>query len=202
MIAAVFLLLVLASPAAADPCALIDPGCVTETLDETVNTVKETVGSGEETVEETVEQGSATVGDAATGVIGTVKDTVDGLLGKDQGPKPGGGDGEDRPRARDHRGDGRDSHRRTRGPVVGRLEPRDPSIVTTFGAESSVLDWPTLNPPGGGAFRGALDAAGKLAFPILLASMVLGFLVIQNHLDRKDPRLASAPLGPDLLAFE
>jgi hypothetical protein len=32
--------------------------------------------------------------------------------------------------------------------------------------------------------------------------MVLAFLTIQNHLDRKDPRLASAPLGPDLLTFE
>jgi hypothetical protein len=202
MVAAVFLLLILASPAAADPCALTDPTCVTETLDETVNTVKETVGSGKETVEETVEQGSETVGDAATGVIGTVKDTVDGLLGKDEGPKPGGGDRGDRPRARDHRGDGRDGHRRTRDPVVRRLEPREPSIDVVFDSGSTALDWPTVNVPGGGAFRGAIGAAAKLAFPILLASMVLAFLAIQNHLDRKDPRLASAPLGPDLLTFE
>jgi hypothetical protein len=32
--------------------------------------------------------------------------------------------------------------------------------------------------------------------------MVLAFLAIQNRLDRRDPRLARAPLGPEFLTFE
>ena len=204
MIAAVFLLLVLASPAAADPCALIDPECITETVDETIDTVTEAGGSVKETIDETVEQGSDVVGETATGVIGTVKDTVDGLLGKgkDPDPGPGGGDG-DKPKARGNDGD---NHRRADRGADGlsgrRLEPRDPSIETTFAGQGSVLDWPRLHPAGEGGLRRALGAAATLAFPFLLASMVLAFLVIQNRLDRKDPRLASAPLGPDVLTFE
>lgn len=197
--AAVFLLLVLASPAAADPCALLDPECVTETVDETVDTVKETVGSAKETVDETAEDGTEAVGDAASGPVGTVVKTIDGVLGKDGGPKPGGGDGADRPETRARTGDG---HTGTQALATRRLEPRDPSLDATFGGGGTALDWPTLNPPAGGAFRRAIGAAARLAFPILLASMVLAFLVIQNHLDRGDPRLASAPLGPDLLTFE
>ena len=199
-VAAVFLLLVLASPAAADPCALVDPECVTETVAETVETVKETVASATETVDETAEDGTEVVGDTASGVIGTVKDTVDGLLGKGGDPDPGGGDrGGDKARRRGHSGD-RDRHGRAHGPATHRSEPRDLNIETTF-TSGSVLDWPTLHPPEAGGLRGAAGAA-TLAFPILLASMVLAFLTIQNHLDRKDPRLASAPLGPDLLTFE
>jgi hypothetical protein len=203
LVTAAFLLLVLASPAAADPCALIDPECVTETVDDTVDKVTETVGSAEETAKDTLDDGSEVVGDTATGLVGTVKDTVDGLLGKkrdpDPGPKPGGGVGRDRPGARDHRGEGR---RTAQGQVGLRSEPRDPSLDTTFRRGQSVLDWPTLNPPDGGVLRRAAGAATRLAFPILLASMVVAFLAIQNYLDRRDPRLASAPLGPDLLTFE
>jgi hypothetical protein len=133
-----------------------------------------------------------------------VNDIVDGLLGKkkpdpDPRPKPGGGDAGDRSGARDHRGDRR---RTLEGQVGLRSEPRDPSLDTVFPRGESVLDWPTLNPPDGGIVRRAVGAASRLAFPILLASIVLAFLMIQNHLDRKDPRLASAPLGPDLLTFE
>jgi hypothetical protein len=201
-VAAVFLLLVLASPAAAEPCALVDPECVTETVAETVETVKETAGSTTETVDETVEDGTEVVGDTASGVIGTVKDTVDGLLGRGGDPDPGGGDrGGDRGDRSGVRGPAGNGHRRARGLATHRSEPRDLSVDTAFSGEGTVLDWPTLHPPEAGALRGAAGAA-TLAFPILLASMVLAFLTIQNHLDRKDPRLASAPLGPDLLTFE
>ena len=202
-VAAVFLLLVLATPAAADPCALTELDCVTDTVDETVDTVKETAGSAKETVDETAEDGADVIGNTASGVIGTVKDTVDRLLGKggDPDPGPGGGDGDDKSGGRRHTGD-RDRQGRAHVVSTHRLEPRDPSIDTAVSGERAALDWPTLNPPDGGALRRALGAATKLAFPILLASMVLAFLLIQNHLDRKDPRLASAPLGPDLLTFE
>ena len=204
MVAAVFLLLIPASPAAADPCALTDPACIAETADETVDTVKEAVGSVKETVDETAQDTTEVVGDTASGVVGSVKNTVDGLLGKggDPDPGPGGGNGPG-PKGRGHTGDGhRRAHHRADGLSGRRLEPREPSIDVVFRGDSTGLDWPTVSPPDGGALRRAIGAAAKLAFPILLASMVLAFLMIQNHLDRKDPRLASAPLGPDLLTFE
>jgi hypothetical protein len=168
-------------------------------VEETVDTVKETVGSATETVDQTVEDGSEVIGDAASGVVGTVQDTVDGLLGKDKDPNPGGGDAEDRRVRRDRAPGG---SRRPEGLSTHRLEPRDLSMDSFFRGEGPIYRGRLVTPPGPSGIQGAIGAAAKLAFPVLLASMVLAFLLIQNHLDRKDPRLASAPLGPDLLSFE
>jgi hypothetical protein len=35
------------------------------------------------------------------------------------------------------------------------------------------------------------------AFPLSLVSTVFGFLVLQNRVDRRDPKLAMAPVYPD-----
>jgi hypothetical protein len=48
----------------------------------------------------------------------------------------------------------------------------------------------------------AIEAAEALAFPLALAVIVLLFVAIQNRIDRKDPKLALAPVAPDLLRFE
>jgi hypothetical protein len=42
---------------------------------------------------------------------------------------------------------------------------------------------------------------GLVAFPLALALIVGAFLLAQNRLDRRDPRLALAPVGPDVLDF-
>ena len=51
--------------------------------------------------------------------------------------------------------------------------------------------------------RVAAEAIEKAAFPIALMLMVGAFLMVQNRIDRKDPKLALAPVDPerDLLIF-
>jgi hypothetical protein len=199
-VAAVLLLVLMASPAAADPCAVTDPECLTDTVKETVDAVEKTVGSAEETVDEAAEEVSQTVDETGAEVVGQVGTVIDGLLGKGGKPDPGGrGDGKDEPEAGRPAGRG---GRHEPGPVTGRVEPRDPS-VTTFPTQGTVSRGPVASPPGADRAGGTIGAAAKqLAFPALLAMLVLAFLVIQNRMDRKDPRLASAPLGPELLTFE
>jgi hypothetical protein len=48
----------------------------------------------------------------------------------------------------------------------------------------------------------AIKTAKILSFPLALALIVLLFVAVQNRIDRKDPKLALAPVAPDLLRFE
>lgn len=50
----------------------------------------------------------------------------------------------------------------------------------------------------------AVESAKKLAFPLALTVMVVGFLMVQGRVDRKDPKLALAPVTVehDLLNFQ
>jgi hypothetical protein len=43
--------------------------------------------------------------------------------------------------------------------------------------------------------------ARTLAFPLLLLVLVFGFMLVQNRIDRRDPKLALAPVGADHLTF-
>jgi hypothetical protein len=50
---------------------------------------------------------------------------------------------------------------------------------------------------------GLLDLpAPVLAFPIVLAIVVLLFVAVQNRLDRRDPRLALASMLPEVVRFD
>lgn len=48
---------------------------------------------------------------------------------------------------------------------------------------------------------GGLQTIKDLAFPIVLALAAGAFLVLQHYIDRRDPKLAHAPLDDDLLTF-
>jgi hypothetical protein len=54
------------------------------------------------------------------------------------------------------------------------------------------------------ALEGAARLAQKVAFPMILAAIVAGFLVVHNRVDRHDPKLALAPVDQDqeVLYFE
>jgi hypothetical protein len=43
--------------------------------------------------------------------------------------------------------------------------------------------------------------ARTLAFPIMLIILVIGFALVQDRIDRRDPKLALAPVGADHLTF-
>ena len=193
--------MLLASPASADPCSLTDPECLTDSVEETVDTIEKAVGSAEETVNEAAEDLAETVDETSTEVVGEVGKVIDGLLGKEKENDPGGGGGgHDAPgagrrRARDGRGE--------TGFLTPRLEPRDPALDPLFRTPAAVPGVGVRAPSAGGGARGTIGTvARQLAFPAILAAMVLAFLAIQNRLDRRDPRLASAPLGPEFLMFE
>jgi hypothetical protein len=53
--------------------------------------------------------------------------------------------------------------------------------------------------------NGALISGARLvrtfAFPLMLILLVIGFVFVQNRIDRKDPKLALAPVGSDYLTF-
>jgi hypothetical protein len=48
----------------------------------------------------------------------------------------------------------------------------------------------------------ALETARQLGFPLALALVVIAFAMLQNYLDRKDPKLALAPVRPEVMRFE
>lgn len=52
--------------------------------------------------------------------------------------------------------------------------------------------------------KAALDAAKKVAFPLALALIAGAFVILQGRIDRRDPKLAAAPIEIDeqLLRFE
>jgi hypothetical protein len=198
LVALVLFLLLFGSPAAADPCALTDPDCITETVDESVTTAKETITDAEQTVEQAAGSAGEAVEEAAAGVVSRVNEVIDGLLGKKKEEPGGGGGGKDSPRA--NRPPSEQS-RRDESPAARRLEPREPSFDAFL--PRAGVGVPGAGPASNESRPGGIGAAARqLAFPALLVVLVLAFLVIQNRVDRQDPRLASAPLGPDLLTFE
>lgn len=95
-------------------------------------------------------------------------------------------------------------------PVVRALPPVPPAAgdgVPTTGASSPVAgSAPSVRAlPGqvGGSFaRRATDLVSRPALPLALLLVVVLFLLVQNRIDRRDPKLAAAPVdGDPELAF-
>ena len=128
--------------------------------------------------------------------LGPVDDFVGDTLGGARSggdPRIGSGDTEGA-LSRNNQGDSTDAaanvrgtrFRRTSGPQETSgttnevTRPDDPKISTT----DSIVDRATR-------------IAEEVAFPLVLLAMVAAFLVIQSRLDKKDPKLALAPLDVD-----
>lgn len=201
-------------------CPVTDLSCLPQTVADPVTAVQDTVDQTTTTVEETASTVNKTVEpvtDAVKGVLGQVPDPPDtsviddptgilpGVLGstvtQPSGPgatKSGGngttnGPGGGNPRTA---GGGAVSPSSLgRGPLIGPVVTR---ISSTLVVSRTI--------PRGGIFDRfgtlAIEAAKELAFPLALALIVLLFVAVQNRIDRKDPKLALAPVEPDLLRFE
>jgi hypothetical protein len=192
-------LMLTSPPAFADECALTDPNCLTDQIEDTVEAVEEAVGSGGDTVGEAAEDAAETVEGTLNDTTGTVRDIIDGLLGDGGNEDPGENKGKDAGRA----GGGSARAGNPDGFGSGRLAPRDPSFEPgTFGAGAGQRGRTQAIESGGGLGRAITDGVRDLAFPVLLVAVVLGFLAVQNRLDRRDPRLATAPVGPEFLTFD
>jgi hypothetical protein len=196
--------LIALAPVAGAACPGVDPRCVTDTIDQAQSGLPDTDDPLGEDVPGPVQDGVDTVQDTAGPVVGQVEDTVDGVLnpGDDGGGDDGGGD------------DGS-------GPGGGSDGGKDPSTQGSgpgggssglFGdSPSPVSGTPLQGPASSGSTgsvslverirRGAVGTVKELGFPLVLALIVIMFLMIQDRLDRRDPKLALAPITPDVSSF-
>jgi len=183
------LVLALSAPVAFADCPLTDPTCI---VDQTKRTATDTAD---------------TVKDKADAAVKQATDTVDAILNPIGLPTPtptptGAGDG-------GHGGSGGSVP--NGGPAttptssgVGALNRAAiTGTLTTPPSSSRPVRHGTAHGPSlfgriGGA---AAEAAKQVAFPLALALVVVAFLMVQNRLDRRDPKLAQAPIAPDVLRF-
>lgn len=212
-------------------CDVLDPTCIGETVDDTVDgaagtvddTVDDTTGDAEENVQESVEETVETVEetvDTVTGGAGeTVEDVVvpgigpvDGVTG---GPSPPTLPGSDEvppgtvdpaPSGGDGPGNGSDGNRTGGGGGPIGHPPR--GLAEPFALDTSPIGpAPVIQtapaPRGflGGLAGPAAEVVSRIAFPLSLAVLVLLFIAFQNRLDRRDPKLALAATSPDVLRF-
>jgi hypothetical protein len=179
---------------------------------------EETAGSGQGFVDDTVrpidtpgDDTVAPVTDAGDGVTGDVLDRVKDLLdgvGVDP-PDPigggGGGGGTHHPPGRESRGTS--NHGPSRG---GAANGRIPGGLGRHGSTgsghvpsdpaSSVVRDPDI--ASRDRFDRALEGVARsLAIVLTLFGLAVGFVAIQDRLDRNDPRLALAPVESDLVEF-
>jgi hypothetical protein len=204
-------LVVAAAPARA-ACALTDLACATATVTEVTEPVTEIT----DPVTEVTDPVTGPVG----GVVDEVKNTVHPIV--DEVPPlpdppvnvpepPTPGESNVTPGARTESADtSGDSGNGRSDPVSGSLvEPTIPVQALVRDAFVSGLDpgpgsdvriGPSPPTERAGVSLQDLVTAG-FAFPVALVLIVGAFLLVQDRLDRRDPRLALAPVGPDVLDF-
>ncbi|MDQ3956504.1 MAG: hypothetical protein M3285_13250 [Actinomycetota bacterium] len=219
-------------PGQAEACPITNPSCTIEnaqrTVDDTVTRVKDTAGDVTDTADETVHKVEETAGNTVDEVketTGKVTDTIDKTTDqvinptdpttpttptvnpdKPGQPNKGPGNAGPRDRVKGHqrtRPDGRD-RRSSDGPLNGL---RDPRLATNFSREPgtvAVTDTSVSMPrrPLESLGRAAVEALKKFAFPLLMTLAVGAFLLVQSRIDRRDPKLAFAPVDYDMLGFE
>ena len=191
-------------------CPLTDPGCVIETVDDVVEPVTDPVVDQVDQVVDPVTEVPDPVVGTIGGVINGVEDTVGPIV--DVTEPPAQGDSDVGPDARTGPGAPRGDSGNGRsdvgsGSFVERPIP-PPALVGGAFIPSLESVRPVsdvrigASPPterSGVSFENVVK--GLVAFPLALALIVGTFLLAQNRLDRRDPRLALAPVGPDVLDF-
>jgi hypothetical protein len=224
MVGSTFVLM--SAPAMA--CPVTDLTCLPETTASPVTAVTDTTTEVGATATGAVDQATGTaekttaaVTDQASKTVEPVTDAVKGILGQAPDPpdptgilpdvlgstvaQPSG------PGATEPSGDGTatgpgEGKSRTNGAAVSSLTFGRGPVIGPVAAQISSTPAVSRTIPRGGLFDRigslAIQAAKELAFPLALAVIVLLFVAVQNRIDRKDPKLALAPITPDLLRFE
>ena len=206
---------VIAAVPARAACSLTDLACVTQTVTETVEPVTEPVT---EPVNEVTDPVTGTVGgvvDEVKGTVGPIVDEVpvppqlpDPSLDVNQpttgdssaGPGPGTGPGAppgDSGNGRSDPGTGRSAER----PIPVQALVRDTFFISGVAPSPSSDVRIGPSPPAERTVLSLQDVVKGFAFPLALVLIVGAFLLVQDRLDRRDPRLALAPVGPDVLDF-
>jgi hypothetical protein len=193
-------MLIVSAPASLATCPPTDPLCV---VDEAAPPSLPPVDDVEKAIDDAVESAKG----EADKVVGQVTDAVDVVLNPGGGdPGVGGGDG-----GSAGGGDG------SNGPTGG---PGEPGAAGSPGVSSTGSSFPAGSVPAPGTAPSnsvgvrdqpgilgrisgaAVEVATQLGFPLALALVVIAFAATQNYLDRRDPKLALAPVRPEVMRFE
>jgi len=200
-------LVVAATPARA-ACALTDLACTTTTATEPVTQVTDPVTEVTDPVTDPVGGVVDEVKNTVRPIVDEVPPLPDPPVNVPEPPTPGESNS---PGARTESADtSGDSGNGRSDPVPGSLvEPPVPVQALVRDAFVSGLDpgpgsdvriGPSPPTERAGVSLQDLVTAG-FAFPVALVLIVGAFLLVQDRLDRRDPRLALAPVGPDVLDF-
>jgi len=191
------------APAARADCTLAAPSCVIDSVEEIVDPPTEITDPVQEEVTEVTDPVVGTVG----GLVDNVDETVGPIIDEVGAPVPGpsveiiepaspGVSPVDPPTERVDVG---------RSSFVGRTVPVPALAGSPFlpNLELSSADEARIGPtpPAERSGLSLEDVVKGLTFPLALALIVGAFLLAQDRIDRRDPRLALAPLGPDILPF-
>lgn len=202
---------------------------VTGTTDPITDTVKDTTGEvggvvdeTGKTVDDTTETTTYsdakksvdnTTGGTGTTVIGTIDDTTESVTNPLLNVKDADGDGKISKAERNFDGvsekgaasggDFAGHTARDRGKLAA-LSAAEKSSRKGFAPISTLVEAPQRESFFDQLAQAAGDAVQKLAFPLGLALMVGAFLIVQGRIDRKDAKLALAPIDSeqDLLSFQ
>jgi hypothetical protein len=162
----------------------------------------ETAGTGQGVVDDSIGPVDAVTGD----VLDRVKDLLDGV-GVDP-PDPiggGGGGGTHHPPGQGSQGTSNQAPV-LRGAPNGRI-PGRPGLHASTGSGQALAEPPPslVRAPAtvsGDRFDTVLaGVARSLAIVLTLFGLAVGFVAIQDRLDRSDPRLALAPVESDIVEF-
>jgi hypothetical protein len=199
---------ILAAPAAADDCPLLDPSCITDTVDDVVDEVTDTVDEVTDTVDDVTDDTSDTVDEVVDDTTDTVDDVVDQPGGgTDPGGGGGGGSGGGGGDGSGNGGGGGNDEpgRAARDSALRLATPR----LTGLGRSSFVLPdvglaATTDGDDPGRRFAGLAVAplATGVALMLLFLALMVGFVSFQHTLDRRDPKLAPDVLASDRVHFE
>ena len=195
------------APAARADCLVTDPSCVIETVEEVIDPSTEVT---DPIPEEVTEVTDPVVGTAGGLVENVVEEMVGPIIDEVGAPVPGPSvkvtedpsPGVPSVDPDDRRVDvGRSS-------IVDRTIPAPALVGSPFvpnmpNLELSPTDEARIGPtpPAERSGLSLADVVKGLTFPLALALIVGAFLLAQHRMDRNDPRLALAPLGPDILPF-
>jgi uncharacterized membrane protein YtjA (UPF0391 family) len=183
------LVLALSAPVAFADCPLTDPTCI---VDQTKQTSTDTVNGAKDKADAAVKQATDTV----EGILNPIGMPTPTPMPTGRGGDGSGGSGGSVPNggpATTPTSSGGGAL--NRAAITGAPTPASPSSRPV---RHATVHGPSLFGRIGGA---AAEAAKQVAFPLALALMVVAFLIVQNRLDRRDPKLAQAPIAPDVLRF-
>jgi len=195
------------APAARADCLVTNPSCVIETVEEVVDPATEVT---DPVLEEVTEVTDPVVGRVGGLVENVVEETVGPIIDEVGAPVPGPSvEVTENPSPGVPPVDPDD--RRVdveRSSIVERTIPTPALVGSPFvpnmpNLELSPTDEARIGPtpPAERSGLSFADVVKGLTFPLALALIVGAFLLAQDRIDRRDPRLALAPLGPDILPF-